>query len=231
MRTLNQVLFIHSRVATISSTTTCQKSPRISGGLHDVPLLSELARPVRAMADLRDTGRRWAPAATTHFRLACASLAWRYTLPMKFPMDGGCRCERVRIRLSKAPLMTTACHCLGCQRMSASAFSLTAICGADSFEVTRGEPVIGGLHGADAHHFFCAYCMTWLFTRPEPMPEIVNVRPTMLDEHAWFAPFMETFTKTKLPWAVTGARHSFHEFPPVEAYKGLMQEFSASALR
>ena len=110
--------------------------------------------------------------------------------------------------------------------MSSSAFSLTALCPADAFEVTQGEPVVGGMHGPDAHHFFCAYCMTWLFTRPEPVPQIVNVRPTMFDEHAWFTPFMESFTRTKLPWASTGALHSFEEFPPMDAYEGLMKAYA-----
>jgi hypothetical protein len=112
--------------------------------------------------------------------------------------------------------------------MSSSAFSLTGIFPADGFEVVAGEPVIGGMHGADAHHYFCAHCMTWMFTRPAPMPQIVNVRPTMLDEHGWFAPFMETFTRTKLPWATTGAVHSFAEFPPMDAYEGLMKAFAAA---
>lgn len=148
---------------------------------------------------------------------------------MKLPMEGGCRCDRVRIRVTKTPLITAACHCNGCQRMSASAFSLTAIFVADAFEVTKGEPVIGGLHGPDAQHFFCAHCMTWMFTRPVPLPHIVNVRPTMFDDHAWFAPFMETFTKSRLSWAVTGAAHSFEEFPPMEAYEGLMKAFAAGS--
>jgi len=141
-------------------------------------------------------------------------------------MLGGCRCDHVRIRVSKSPLITTACHCRGCQRMSASAFSLTAIFPADAFEVSQGEPVIGGLHGPDAHHFFCPKCLTWMFTRPEPLPQIVNVRPTMFDDHSWFAPFMETYTSAKLPWAFTGARHSFAEQPPLEAYAPLIQEFA-----
>jgi hypothetical protein len=148
---------------------------------------------------------------------------------MNLPMEGGCRCERVRIRVTKAPVVTMACHCNGCQRMSSSAFSLTAIFLADGFEVMKGEPVIGGLHGADANHFFCAHCMTWMFTRPVQLPHIVNVRPTMFDDHAWFSPFVESFTKTKLPWAATGAVHSFEEFPPMEAYEPLMKEFMARA--
>ena len=145
------------------------------------------------------------------------------------PMEGGCRCDAVRIRVSKAPLMTTACHCRGCQKMSSSAFSLSAICLADGFEVIAGSPVIGGLHGADVQHFFCGHCMTWMFTRPVVLPHIVNVRASMFDAHAWFAPFVETYTRTKLPWVTTGAIHSFAEAPAMDSYGDLMKEYATSA--
>src|ERR1700748_3221529 len=62
------------------------------------------------------------------------------------PWGGGCRCERVRIRVAAMPILTMACHCRGCQRMSASAYSLSAMFPSSGFEVTVGEPVIGGMH-------------------------------------------------------------------------------------
>jgi hypothetical protein len=49
----------------------------------------------------------------------------------------------------------------------------------------------------------------------------------MFDERAWFAPFVETYTKTKLPWAITGAAHSFEEFPEMERWGSLMSEFAS----
>jgi hypothetical protein len=150
---------------------------------------------------------------------------------MKLPLDGGCRCNAVRIRVTEAPLMETACHCTGCQRMSSSAFSLTAICRASAFTVTRGDVVIGGLHGKDTQHFFCGHCMTWMFTRPTALLHLVNVRPTMFDDHTWLTPFVETFTKTKLPWAQTGAVHAFEEFPPVASYEALMKEYATRSQR
>jgi hypothetical protein len=145
---------------------------------------------------------------------------------MPLPLSGSCRCGRVDIRVTKPPLATSACHCRGCQKMSSSAYSLTAIIPADGFAVTKGEPVIGGLHGPDTHHFFCGHCMTWMFTRPEGMP-FVNVRPTLLDDTAWFRPFMETFTTTKLPFAETGAVRRFAAFPAMEEYEGLVAEYQA----
>ena len=87
--------------------------------------------------------------------------------------EGGCRCGQVRFRAEGEPLVTAACHCTGCQRMTASAFSLTTIYPSAAFAVTTGEPVIGGLRGPSAHHFFCPSCMSWMFTRPQGMDEIV----------------------------------------------------------
>jgi hypothetical protein len=142
------------------------------------------------------------------------------------PRDGGCRCGRVRVRITAPPLITMACHCRGCQRMSASAFSLSAAIPSEGFAVTAGEPVIGGLRGA-ARHFFCPSCMSWMFTRPEGIDWFVNLRPSMLDDPAGFAPFVETFTDEKLPWAGTGAARSYPRFPAFEAYEGLVAAFAA----
>jgi hypothetical protein len=122
--------------------------------------------------------------------------------------------------------MTAACHCAGCQRMSASAFSLTAMIPGEAFEVTQGHPVVGGLHGPQLDHNFCPHCMTWMFTRIAGVDGFVNLRPTMLDDVSWFEPFIETCTAEKLPWAITPARHHFEGFPPMEIFASLMREFT-----
>ncbi|TAJ73852.1 MAG: GFA family protein [Phenylobacterium sp.] len=134
------------------------------------------------------------------------------------PWTGGCRCGQVRFKVTAGPLITMACHCTGCQKMTASAFSLSALFPAEAFEVTAGEPVIGGLHGAEAQHFFCPYCMSWMFTRPSQPPGFVNVRSTMFDGVEGLEPFVETYVSEKLPWATTPAVRSFAEFPPAEAW-------------
>ena len=144
------------------------------------------------------------------------------------PWEGGCRCGRVRIKVSAPPMLTMACHCTGCQRMSASAFSLSAAIPSEGFEVTQGEPVIGGLHGP-TRHYFCPHCMSWMFTRAEGMDWFVNLRPTMLDDARGFTPFIETMTSEKLPWATTPAVHSFEKFPAFEDYERLTAEFAAQA--
>lgn len=142
----------------------------------------------------------------------------------KLPREGECRCGRVRIRVTKPPLLTMACHCTGCQKMSSSAFSLSAAIPADGFEVVAGEPVVGGLHGA-SKHMFCGWCMSWMFTRPEGLDWFVNVRPTMLEGAADFVPFIETWTSEALPFAQTGAVKSYEKLPAEEEYERLVRGF------
>ncbi|HEV7367878.1 GFA family protein [Arenibaculum sp.] len=138
---------------------------------------------------------------------------------------GGCRCGQVRFEVGSRPLLTMACHCTGCQRMTASAYSLSTLHLSASFKVTQGEPVIGGLRGP-TRHFFCPHCMSWLFTRPEGLDDYVNVRSTMLDDARSFRPFIETYTSEALPWARTPAVHSFEKFPPPELFPALGAEFA-----
>jgi len=94
--------------------------------------------------------------------------------------------------------------------MSSSAFSLTGSSRRRP-RGTRGEPVIGGLT-PDLHHFFCAHCHDLDVHASRRIPHIVNVRPTLLDDQCVVYAVHGDLTKTKLPWATTGAVKSFDEF-------------------
>ena len=109
-------------------------------------------------------------------------------------------------------------------------FSLSAAIPTLGFSVIQGDPVIGGLHG-ETRHYFCPYCMTWMFTRPEGLDFFVNLRPTMLDDPGWFTPFVETYTNERLPWATTHAVHSFGTMPALDRFDGLIKEYAQRAAR
>jgi hypothetical protein len=145
---------------------------------------------------------------------------------LALPASARCRCDEIELRISAPPLLTSACHCRGCQRMSSSAYSLSVAVPTSGFAVVRGDPVFGGLRNPGQQHFFCPRCMTWMFTKV--MPEFVNLRASLLDDTSWFRPFMETWTRTKLPWASTSAVRSYEEFPPMEDYESLIRDFSQS---
>jgi hypothetical protein len=139
---------------------------------------------------------------------------------------GGCLCGKVRFEATCAPILTLACHCRGCQRLSASAFSLSEMIPVDGFRLTEGEPVVGALHGP-SRYLYCPYCLNWLFTRPEGLDAFIMVRATLFDDCADFAPFIETMTKDKLAWATTPAAHSFDTFPGEADFPELIRAFAA----
>lgn len=146
------------------------------------------------------------------------------------PWEGGCRCGRTRVRVTKPPLLSTACHCSGCQRMTASAFSLSLAVPAEGFEVTEGETVLGGLK-QEIQHNMCASCGSWMFTRIPGLDWLVNLRPTMLDDHGWVVPYAEFWTSEKLPWAQTGAKHSFETAPELAAFQPLIESYAVEGAR
>jgi hypothetical protein len=137
---------------------------------------------------------------------------------------GGCRCGQLRFEITAPPLLTMACHCKGCQRMTGGPYSLSVAVPPDGFKITSGEPVIGGV-GDPAVHHHCPRCMSWVFTRPQMAP-FVNVRSPMLDDPSGLDPFVETYASAAFPWAKTNAPHSFPEFPPMEAWQALMEAFA-----
>ena len=138
---------------------------------------------------------------------------------------GGCMCGGVRFEISQAPALTLACHCRGCQRLSASAYSLSEMIPVDGFRMLAGKPVIGALHGP-SRYLYCPRCLNWLFTRPAGFDAYIMVRAMMLDEAGDYSPFIETMTREKLPWANTPAALSFPEFPSPDDFGDVLRAFA-----
>lgn len=141
-------------------------------------------------------------------------------------ITGSCRCTQVKFEINAKPVITMACHCTGCQKMTSSAFSLSSLFQRSAFSITSGTPVIGGLHDSSTRHFFCGHCMSWLFTHLEGLDDFVNVRSTILDNSSSYRPFVETYTDEKLEWASTGAEYCFCKFPQQEKFPELLHEYA-----
>lgn len=127
------------------------------------------------------------------------------------PWNASCLCGQVKMRVMAAPIVSMACHCTGCQKLTSGPYSLSLLLPEDGLEVTEGEPVTGGLR-AENQQMYCPRCMNWLFTRIAGMP-FVNFRPAMLEDASWVRPFAETMTRERLAFAATGAEFSLEGFP------------------
>jgi hypothetical protein len=132
----------------------------------------------------------------------------------ELPLHGGCACGAVRYTVTEAPKFSLACHCTDCQQLSSSAFSLGLAVGESGFAITQGEPrcwTKTGASGKPSHQYSCGICGGWTHTRPEASAGAVVVRPSTLDNHHWFAPVAEIFTRSALPWAVLNLKLNYPE--------------------
>ena len=141
-------------------------------------------------------------------------------------MRGQCLCGKVSFELASPPLITLACHCAGCQRLTSSAYSVSGVYPKPSFTLTGDTPVIGALH-SDVRHWYCAHCKSWVYTEPPGDAPVVNVRMTLLDEPLAQKPFVEMCTDEALDWALIDADHAYPGFPPEEDFTILAEAFAA----
>ena len=141
--------------------------------------------------------------------------------------EGGCRCGQLRFQFTGAPLITLACHCRGCQRMTGGPYSTSVTVPTGRFAVTAGQAVIGGV-GDPAMHHHCPKCFSWVFTRMEGW-SFVNLRTSMLDDPTGLDPFVETQTADRLPFATTGAVRSFKGFPDDAEWPELMKDYALAS--
>lgn len=146
------------------------------------------------------------------------------------PWTASCLCGQVKMTISEPPIISTACHCLGCQKLTGGAYSLTLMLPRSGFAVSGPEPVIGGLHGPNKQ-YYCPHCLSWLFNSIPGADHLINMRATMLDDASWVVPFVDMWTETKLPGVVTGAVRSFERFPPEAQYGGLTADFMRQSAR
>ncbi len=129
------------------------------------------------------------------------------------------------MRVTAAPLVTMACHCRGCQKLTSGPYSLSLMLPAAGLE-TAGATEIGGLHREESVHHFCAHCKNWLYTSGIAGGQFINFRPTMLEDASWVTPYIESYVSERLPGVVSGAKHAFEKFPEPRQYPELIAGFA-----
>ncbi|GBE43567.1 glutathione-dependent formaldehyde-activating enzyme [bacterium BMS3Bbin10] len=126
---------------------------------------------------------------------------------MALPKDaitGGCQCGAVRYALEPKPYKIYVCHCLECQKQSASAFGLSMPLKFEdlALEGETAEYVRSTDSGARTRCIFCRQCGTRLYHRSDRSPEFVTIKAGTLDETHSIKPVAHIWVSRKQPWVV-----------------------------
>jgi len=135
---------------------------------------------------------------------------------MKLPQTGGCQCGKVRYEVTEAPLNVYTCHCLDCQRLTSSAFSLGVVVPETGFRLTGIEP--RSLQrmadsGRTNIRLVCPECGSWVSGMPRD--GVVRLRGGTLDDTSWLRPTRHIWTRSKQAWvAIPEGDEVFEGQPP-----------------
>ena len=148
---------------------------------------------------------------------------------MAEPIEGGCRCGRIRYRLAVEKLPNAyACHCRDCQTWSGSAFSLNAILPENQLEVAGAPDLYERTSQESGRTSFqrgCAVCFTRVFNTNSARPGLVVIRAGTLDRSDELNVVAHIWTRRMLHGIVIpdGVPHWPESAPPAEFVAALMR--------
>ena len=135
---------------------------------------------------------------------------------MTYPIDGACQCGNVRYQLLEAPVKILACHCRECQKLSTSAFSITALVKTSSVTFT-GEMAdwqrtaeSGNINGAR----FCPTCGNRIYHYNPDQPDMLKLKPANLSDTSIIRPEAHIWVSEKQDWFELPAGVETHEKQP-----------------
>lgn len=122
-------------------------------------------------------------------------------------ITGQCHCGFVRYEAEIEPAKVTICHCDDCQRLTGSAYRVSASTSSDQFHITRGRPKLYVKHGdsgAKRLQYFCGDCGSPLYVTGEGADaEKIGIRLGTIDQRRTLSPAKQSWCRSALPWVNT----------------------------
>jgi hypothetical protein len=133
---------------------------------------------------------------------------------MSFPAKGSCQCGNITYQVVARPIATFACHCLDCQKLSTSSFSVSIMLDRSSFELLSGDlkswkrpTAAGGI----AVCWFCPDCGNRIYHENPDKPELIRLKPGTLEDTSVLNPMAHVWTCREQPWLA-----NFADLPRVD---------------
>ncbi|WP_309227488.1 GFA family protein [Zooshikella harenae] len=121
---------------------------------------------------------------------------------ISYPIKGSCQCGNVTYQLLEPPSVVIACHCRECQKLSTSAFSITAVVKADSVsfqgEMKQWERLADS--GNKNYAKFCPNCGNRMYHFDPDKPDVIKLKPCTLNDTRIINPTVHVWVKEKQAW-------------------------------
>lgn len=121
-----------------------------------------------------------------------------------YPINGRCQCGGVTYELLEAPTLVVACHCKECQKLSTSAFSITAMVDANAikFSGEMKEWSRKADSGNTSAAKFCPTCGNRIYHYNPQEPNKLKLKPSTLSDTRIIKPTAHVWVSEKQDWFV-----------------------------
>jgi hypothetical protein len=126
---------------------------------------------------------------------------------VSLPQPGGCHCGALRYEVAASPLMIYNCHCTNCQKITGSAFTVSATILESALSFTKGTPARvewSADSGNKRFGYFCGNCGSRIANGQVPSAGVLSLRAGTLDDTSWVEPAGDIWTKSAMPWVKFG---------------------------
>lgn len=150
----------------------------------------------------------------------------------RLPLEGGCQCGQLRYELTAPPLMIYCCHCTNCQKITGSAFVLSATIVEASFAFTKGEPrktEWTSDAGNKRFGWFCGGCGCRIAHGQTPSIGFLSLRAGTFDDTSWVRPSGHIWVKSAQPWVKFAPDDILCDGQPTD-YAPFVEKFRAQGL-
>lgn len=119
-------------------------------------------------------------------------------------IDGSCHCGAIAFEAEIDPERVGICHCTDCQKLSGSAFRVTALCQKNRFRLVRGRPrayVKTADSGNARIQAFCDACGSPIYTTSADTPcRTIGIRLGVINQRSALKPTRQFWHRSALPW-------------------------------
>jgi len=121
---------------------------------------------------------------------------------IKYPIDGACQCGGITYQLLEQPLLVAACHCRECQKLSTSAFSITAFVKSDTVKFTgeMSEWSRSSDSGNISAAKFCPTCGNRMYHYNPDDVSTLKLKPSNLSDTRVIEPSVHIWVSEKQDW-------------------------------
>ncbi|MDO6424458.1 GFA family protein [Saccharophagus degradans] len=121
---------------------------------------------------------------------------------ISYPLSGSCQCGGVTYTLNEPPLMIVACHCRECQKLSTSAFSITAMVKPEAV-VFSGE-MSDWSRSSDSGNIsaakFCPTCGNRIYHYNPDDSSTLKLKPSNISDTRVINPTLHVWISEKQDW-------------------------------